>query len=129
MYIYRTYIQGDDDEGMHTAIYSDKDKAVSYFKSARKKYPEAYVLTETIQWETGKVISRKEFGKGATPEEVKQSRGEYISLYRYDVEWKERTLVAEYISPEEASVEMLSALNIDGYGTKWIYLVDSASLT
>ena len=124
MKIRRIYTQMDDFGGWHTALYYDKESANNYFKNVRAKHPDAYVVTEVLDDDTGEVIERREFNKTDVDfEEVKAMRQEYVSLFKYDIKWKEETLVKENISPKEASLYMIDAAGSDGYGTEWVYIV------
>jgi len=127
--MYRIYTQGDDYVGWHTAIYYHEEFATKYFTSIRKKYPNAYVVTEVLDDDTGKVISRKCFGKpyGVTIEEIKTCRQEGVSVIKYDIASKATTIVAENVLPETANKIILSGIGQDGYGTEWIYTVQPCS--
>lgn len=126
MNIYRVYTQLDDFGGWHTALYYDKDSATKYFNTIRKKHPDGYVITETLDDDTGRVLSRKEFNKTVDVglDEVKAMRQEYVNLIRYDIKWKEKAVERESVSPNEASAEMIAAVGSEGYGVSWIYIVE-----
>ena len=123
--MYRIYAQIDDFRGYHTAVFYDREMASKYFKNIRAKYPDGYIVTEVLDNKTGDLLLRKEFGKklGATLTDVKLTRGELISLVRYDIRWKDRDVVAENITPDEADELIVSSIGEDGYGTEWIYTV------
>lgn len=130
MNVYRIYVAGDDLVGWHTAMYYHKDSAAKYFANIRKKYPDTYVITETLDDNTGNVISRKEFSRkaGDNVDEVKATRQEYVRLIRYNIKWNEETEVCSCLSPDEAAEEMIAAVSQPGYGTEWIYIVRHVTL-
>jgi len=125
MELYRIYTQLDDIGGWHTAIYYDEDAATAYFNAVRAKHPDDYIITEVLDDDDGEIIKQKEFNKPVDIDidTVKALRQEYVSLYRYDVTWKEERLVRENISPAVASQYMVYAAGEEGYGTEWVYTI------
>ena len=125
MKLYRIYTCLDDFGGWHTAIYYDEKSASDYFKKVRAKHPEDLVITEVLDDDTGDVLQRKMFGNGhgLTVDEVKSMRQEYVSLVRHSLKYYEDVVVEESISPEAASKEMIAAVDMNGFGTEWIYTI------
>ena len=125
--IYRIYTCDDDFGGWHTALYYSKNSANDYFKDMKEKHPNAMMVAEVIDDETGDIVSRKVYNEkksgGLTIDEMKAMRQEYVSVLKYNIEWRTTQVAYESVSPDEAGQIMIDATKEDGYGTEWIYIV------
>ena len=118
-----------DYQGSHSALFGFKDVATKYFNKIRAEYPNAAIITETID-EMGNVLKRKLFNKPDI-DEFARTNQQLVHLVKYDIEWKrtgEDYIFHEYTF-DEANKIILNHVGTDGYGTKWIYLVIPCSIT